>query len=156
MDILNIQETDSAKNKGVSNLLFSFLHISVLHYWSGAFRMVEQRFYGYWFTIVLFDMFVIYYVTTFTSKLIKRDVSLPLMSMFALVGPALIHFGITDEGLFGTVLGTTNLCFFMQWFVLGLIVKNIMADLTKSCQAWRSKPFSLYYISCYYVLTMMR
>lgn len=85
---------------------------------------LNKGFMGYWFTIVLFDMFVIYYTATFASNLLKSDISIPLMCVLALIGPALIHFGITDEGLFGTVLGTTNLCFYLQWFVLGLIVRK--------------------------------
>ncbi len=82
---------------------------------------IENGFMGYWFTMALFDMFVIYYSTTAFSRLLKKDVTQPLMIVLGLTGPVMIQFGCTDEGWFGTIFGTTNLCFFLQWFVLGLL-----------------------------------
>ncbi len=96
------------------------------YYYIGANPLgwIEHGFMGYWFTIVLFDMFVIYYAVTAIARLINKDCILPLMIVLGLSGPILIQLGMTDEGWFGTIFGTTNLCFFLQWFVLGLVAKR--------------------------------
>jgi len=85
---------------------------------------IEHGFMGYWFTIVLFGMFVIYFSVTALARLTNKDFALPCMIALGISGPILIQLGITDEGWFGTIFGTTNLCFFMRWFVLGLVARR--------------------------------
>ncbi len=111
----------------IKALLFCTLVFYTFRYYSlGAdpFGWLKHGFMGYWFTIDLLDMFVIYFVVTALCRLMGKDLVLPSMIVFAILGNVLIPTGIFHDWQFGTIIGVTNLCFFIQWFVLGLVFKR--------------------------------
>lgn len=111
----------------LKSLVFCTIAFYTFRYYTlGAdpFGWIEKGFQGYWFTITLFDMFVLYFFAIVLSKVIKRNIVLPIMVVLAIGGNFLIPTGLFNDSQFGTIIGVVNLCFFLQWFVLGLIAKR--------------------------------
>lgn len=85
---------------------------------------LEKGFQGYWFTIVLFQMFLLHTMSNIISLFTKRNISLAIMAVVAVIGFGLIARHIYPENRIWTVLSGSNLCYFIQWFVLGLAVRK--------------------------------
>lgn len=85
---------------------------------------LERGFQGYWFTIVLFQMFLLYTIANIISLLTKRNISLAIMAVIAVVGFGIIASHKYPENRIWTVISGNNLCYFIQWFVVGLAVRK--------------------------------
>lgn len=85
---------------------------------------LDKGFQGYWFTIVLFQMFVLYTMSNIISLFTKRNISLEIMAVVAVIGFGLIASHIYPEDRIWIVISGSNLCYFIQWFVLGLAVRK--------------------------------
>lgn len=107
-------------------IICTFVFYTFRYYLLGVdlFGWLHNGFMGYWFTIVLFDMFAIYYVVTIIAHLFNRDFIIPVMIVLGLAGPILIQLGYAYADTIGTIFGVTNLCFYLQWFVLGLVIRR--------------------------------
>lgn len=88
------------------------------------FRWIHTGFGGYWFTIVLFQMFLIYVSGIILSKLVRRDVTLPFMIIITVGLLSTFYFHLFDHIHLWTVLNCSNLCQFLQFFVLGLLCRK--------------------------------
>lgn len=84
----------------------------------------EKGFQGYWFTIVLFQMFTIYALTNIIAHTFRRNISIPITIAIAVVTMALVPLDVLDSSLISTILDTPNLCYFFQFFALGIIVRH--------------------------------
>lgn len=76
---------------------------------------------GYWFTLVLFEMFVVYYTTSF----IWKHISLKYYAL-AIIGSIVFVFAITipfDGEKFSKLLALPNLRFYYPFFALGLLAQ---------------------------------
>lgn len=83
----------------------------------------ESGFGGYWFTIVLFQMYVLYLCVTGVSNIIKRDISLSLMAILSIAGVAILVLMRGDSWLWN-FLCWENLTKYLQFFTLGLIISK--------------------------------
>lgn len=77
---------------------------------------------GYWFTFVLFEMFLIYYIIAFLSHIMSKYTMLVLIPL-AMAGIVLLAIGSRDSTMYN-VLCLENLYKYFQFFVLGLFFKK--------------------------------
>lgn len=73
---------------------------------------MECGFGAYWFTIVLFQMFVIYSFANYLSLLFRKDISLLIMAVAALGVLVFIQTGVMRGNSICDILVSANLCFF--------------------------------------------
>lgn len=76
---------------------------------------------GYWFTLVLFEMFVVYYTTSF----IWKHISLKYYAL-AIIGSIVFVFAVTipfDGEKFSKLLALPNLRFYYPFFALGMLAQ---------------------------------
>lgn len=78
----------------------------------------------YWFTITLFEIFCIYYLCIVISKILKRNFILQAMIGCSLLGLAMMMAHIFEGMQFWTAMEGSNLCYFMQFFTLGLLFRK--------------------------------
>lgn len=107
--------------------LFCFAH-GEWHSW------LTKGFGGYWFTIVLFQMYLAYLVLSLISRLLKKNIAIPVMIVISLVGIGIIGFAKGNSWLW-TFLCFENLFKYFQFFTLGIIgatYRNKFFDLLKN------------------------
>lgn len=88
------------------------------------FGWIHHGFRGYWFTIVLFQMFLVYISGTLISKLTKHDIVIPYMIIISVIFLALFNLHLIDHVPLWDILNWANLCLFLQYFTLGLICRK--------------------------------
>lgn len=76
---------------------------------------------GWWFTIVLFQMYLIYIIGVIIARLLKRDLSLQVLILTACVFLAILIKGGVST-LLWNVLCWENLTKYFQFFVAGIIM----------------------------------
>lgn len=84
---------------------------------------LSHGFGGYWFTIVLFQMWLVYLLFSLTSRLIKKDVALPLMVVASVVCLYVIAFNKGESWLW-EFLCWENLTKYFQFFTFGLVLSK--------------------------------
>lgn len=77
----------------------------------------SQGFRGYWFTIVLFQMYVLYLGVSVIDKVLTVKISLIAMAVFSIIGALLP----TSQNEVYVFLQWRNLLHFLQFFTLGLL-----------------------------------
>lgn len=78
---------------------------------------------GYWFTIVLFQMWLVYLLFSLLSRLIKKDLALLLMLVVSVISLYVIAFDKGESWLW-EFLCWENLTKYFQFFTLGLILSK--------------------------------
>lgn len=96
---------------------------------------------GYWFTIVLFQMYVIYLGVSLLSRLIRMDIVIPALVVIAMSFIGILLFYDRSAWIW-EFLCWENLTKYMQFFVFGLV-----------CSKYRNKFFR--YLSNNMVTTVM-
>ncbi len=92
---------------------------------SNPFGWIDYGFGGYWFTIVLFQMFVLYLVLNIISRAIKRTIVNVSMITIAVLCLYILIFHRPDESnRLWTVLCWENLTKYFQFFVLGIFARK--------------------------------
>lgn len=89
---------------------------------------IDNGFGGYWFTIVLFQMFAVYLVLNVVSRAIKYpivDIAMVLIAVICLY--ILIYQRPGDDNRLWVVLCGENLTKYFQFFVLGLFARKYYA-----------------------------
>lgn len=116
--------SDILKRKIQAQIISTIAFLSVFQIViGGGIVWPESGFGGYWFTIVLFQMYVLYLCVTGVSNIIKRDISLPLMAIFSIAGVAILVLMRGDSWLWN-FLCWENLTKYLQFFTLGLIISK--------------------------------
>lgn len=77
----------------------------------------------YWFTEVLFEMFVVYFSIAFLSNCTSRFVFVPTMIAIALVTVYILSFCFTPNQITG-ILSLRAFCRYFQYFCLGLLCQK--------------------------------
>ncbi len=114
--------TQKAKALIVSTVFFyALLYFSrgenPLGWLDGGFR-------AYWFTIVLFDIMVLYVLASKISFLIKRDCHW-MMIVLSVTGMVLLAIhALPYNNRWWIILGGSNLCLFLQYFAVGLLCRK--------------------------------
>lgn len=84
---------------------------------------VKTGFGGYWFTFVLFEMFVLYYVLSLVSRYTRKWLlEMGLIGLSAIGLAVLIFF--RGEGQLWTVLCMENLTKYFQFFAFGILCRK--------------------------------
>lgn len=78
---------------------------------------------GYWFTIVLFQIWLAYLLFSLLSRLVKKDLALPLMVVVSGVSLYAVAFDKGESWLW-EFLCWENLTKYFQFFTLGLILSK--------------------------------
>jgi len=102
---------------------FIFFGLFALCMGRNPLAFVEYGFGGYWFTFVLFEMFVCYFVLSLLGHYLHRrilDVGLIVLSAVGLV--VLVFF--RGDGQWWTVLCMENFTKYFQFFAFGLLCKK--------------------------------
>jgi len=89
---------------------------------------------GYWFTIVLFEFFVLYYTLSFIGQKMKMNESVRSV-LLVLVGLCLYLFRnyiaiIVGEKVWG-LFSLMNFCTFFQFFIYGVLIKKYWTKIEK-------------------------
>ncbi len=78
---------------------------------------------GYWFTIVLFQMYLIYLCCVWLSKITKFNIVFPILMTLSFIGVGILAANIKFYGI-AIALCSENLCKYFQFFTFGLIVSR--------------------------------
>lgn len=85
---------------------------------------LKYGFDGYWFTIVLFEMFAIYYTISLVCKYIKTPKTVDyIMILCSIVGMIVLIF-FRGDGRLWNILCLENLVKYFQFFTLGILCKK--------------------------------
>lgn len=77
----------------------------------------------FWFTFVLFQMFLVYYSVSLFTYYLKKDILFLLLSFIAFLGIVQLLIGRRDTALWISLCGE-NTCKYFQFFVFGLFCKK--------------------------------
>lgn len=107
-------------------LISSIVFYALLSYCHGGdiIGWIHQGFKWYWFTPVLFEMYLLFIIAVSISLLLKREISIVLMIGITLVLLIVKDCTILNEAIWWKVVNGSALCYFIQWFVFGLIVRR--------------------------------
>lgn len=111
----------------ICTIIFLFVYQIVM---SGGVSL-SDGFGGYWFTIVLFQMYIIYLILSLVSRIIHKDIILPVMLLLSAMGIMILACFNRDSWLWN-FLCWENLTKYMQFFTLGIM-----------CSKYKQKFFSL-------------
>ena len=75
---------------------------------------------GYWFTIVLFQMYIVYLTLSLLSRLIHHNIVIPSLIVISLAGIAILTLYSRDSRIWN-FLCWENLSKYFQFFTLGII-----------------------------------
>ena len=111
---------DNLKRKVQALIICTLFFFSIYQILLGkGYVSFSNGFEGYWFTIALFQMWILYLVSTGISRLIKLNINYLLLLALSLVGIAIIVF-FRRESSFWTILSWENLSKYFQFFALGI------------------------------------
>lgn len=85
---------------------------------------------GYWFTLVLFEMFFIYYTASIIGKYTTEKVSDVMLIVLSVLGVVILVFFRGDGGLW-EILCFENLTKYFQFFVFGIFCRKHFSRFTK-------------------------
>lgn len=85
--------------------------------------LTKYGFGGYWFTIVLFEMFFIYYSTSLICKYTYPQLCDSILIILSIVGIIIIAF-FKQNGWLWEILCLENLTKYFQFFTLGILCKK--------------------------------
>ena len=126
---IGIQLSQKVKALLISTIIFygllSYVHGGNILGW------LNNGFRWYWFTPVLFQMYLLYIIAVCISFVAKRDASLFLMIIITV----LLWFVKDNIYLNSTpwwpVINGAAICYYIQWFVTGLIVRRYHGKILK-------------------------
>lgn len=113
--------SDIIKRKIQAQIICTFVFLFIYQLvFDGSIKGVYDGFGGYWFTIVLFQMYLCYLILSLLSRIIKRNItfiSLIIISILALA----IHQMYHGENRLWIILTWSSLTKYFQFFALGII-----------------------------------
>lgn len=121
---------DILKRKCQAQVLCTILFLSVYQYVTGGMDF-STGFGGYWFTIVLFQMYIIYLLFSLAGRFFRRDIVIPSLVIISIVFVGVLVLYSRDAWIWN-FLCWENLTKYMQYFTLGLI-----------CARYRERFFSI-------------
>ncbi|MCM1291724.1 MAG: acyltransferase [Bacteroides sp.] len=106
----------------ISAIVFYFL----LSYCKGGnvLGWIHHGFKWYWFTPVLFEMYLFYMIAVSISLLLKRDISMVMMIVVTIILWIEKDCTVLNDAGWWAVVNGSALCYFIQWFVTGIIVRR--------------------------------
>ncbi|MDE6234529.1 MAG: acyltransferase [Muribaculaceae bacterium] len=115
--------TDILKRKFQAQILCTLIFFSIFQLVHQDIISFHNGFGGYWFTIVLFQMYVLYLIFVGLSRVINREVTLLLLILTSVLFLGIL---ILDRGTsrIWNILCWENLTKYMQFFTAGIIVSK--------------------------------
>lgn len=86
----------------------------------GGGNWLNTGFGGYWFTIVLFQMWSIYLGLSIASQLIKHDITIPILVVLSIVCVGIVAVKPAETWLWN-FLCWENFTKYLQFFTLGIV-----------------------------------
>lgn len=122
---------DILNRKLKAQILCTIVFLSTFQYINRGYVDLFAGFGGYWFTIVLFQMYLLYLISNLLSRYIRRDIVIPVLIIISIIGIGIfarkpVNIWIWD------FLVWSKLANYMQFFTLGII-----------CSKYNSKFFAL-------------
>jgi len=111
---------DILKRKFQAQILCTFVFVFVYQYVISGGVNLEHGFGGYWFTIVLFQMYICYLCFSLISRILRLNIVIPCLIVLSVIGIAALVVYSRDSHLW-EFLCWENLCKYMQFFTLGII-----------------------------------
>ncbi len=113
---------DILKRKVQAQIISTIIFVSLFDYIiSGRISWFRFGFGGYWFTIVLFQMYVLYLLSTLVSRIIQRDISIKLMIVGAIIALGVLILWRPSQYWIWNFLCLENFTKYLQFFAVGLI-----------------------------------
>lgn len=128
-----IRVEDILKRKIQAQIICTFVFCSIyqLTLGDGSVTFVGG-FGGYWFTIVLFQMYICYLVFSLISRIIKKDITFLCLIIFSLLGlTAITIFHGKNVNIYYTILAWNQLTKYFQFFALGIICSKFRVQCFK-------------------------
>lgn len=122
---------DILKRKLQAQILCTFVFMPVYQYYMWGGVNIEHGFGGYWFTIVLFQMYLLYLILPLLSRAIRLNIVIPSLLILSIVGIVCLVVYSRDSWIWN-FLCWENLCKYFQFFTFGII-----------CAKFKDKVFSL-------------
>lgn len=122
--------TDVLKRKMQAQVLCTLTFLSVFQYVTIGKVNILHGFDGYWFTIVLFQMYLIYLVLSLVSHKIRFNIVITSLISLSFLGVIVLAFYGRSSWIWN-FLCWENLCKYMQFFTLGIICSKYRDHLFK-------------------------
>ena len=111
---------DMLKRKFQAQILCTLVFFAVYQFVTGGGISFNQGFGGYWFTIVLFQMYLCYLTLSIISRIFDIDVVIPGLIVLSVVCVGIIAF-CRGESWLWNFLCWENFTKYIQFFTLGII-----------------------------------
>ena len=114
------------RNKTSALLISSIVFFALLRFTQNQdiFGWIEKGFGAYWFTVCLFEMCMIYYGLVLISIAVRKDLSLYGMVAISATALCLMTVNPLRDQTIWVMLGGANLCLFIQYFSIGLLINR--------------------------------
>ncbi len=122
---------DMLKRKVQAQVICAIVCAALVQYIHFHNVSIERGFVGVWFTIVLFQMYIIYLALSLFSRLIRRNIVIPCMLIISAAFLCILVFKRGD-GWAWNYFVWENLTKYMQFFTVGII-----------CSKYRDRFFAL-------------
>lgn len=128
----------SVRKKAIVQLIptiFFFSLFTFSHMPEAGEEVLQNGWGGYWFTVVLFEFFLIYYTICYFTK--QSDIWLILVSILGIVSLVLFR----NDSVWWNMLCMENVCKYFQFFAFGVLAKKhngrfmgiIRNDIVRAC-----------------------
>lgn len=118
--------TNIIKRKTQAQILSTIIFVTIYQFVmseSGEVRWWYTGFGRYWFTIVLFQMYICYLIISCLSQLVKFDFTIVVLVVISLFGIGMLAFGERDSWIWN-FLCWENFTKYFQFFTLGIIASK--------------------------------
>lgn len=111
---------DVMKRKAQAQIVGAVVFCAIYRYMMNGQISFAYGFGAYWFTIVLFQMYIVYILLSLLSRMIGRDITIPIMVTLSIVLCGTVFIYKFDSQI-AEFFRWINLTQYFQFFTLGLI-----------------------------------
>lgn len=111
---------DILKRKFKAQILCTILFLSVYQFATQEGGGIFKGFGGYWFTIVLFQMYILFLISNLISNIVRKDITIPFLIILSIIGIALYAKNSIDSWAWNYFVWS-KLANYLQYFTLGII-----------------------------------
>lgn len=122
---------DIVSRKFKAQILCTIIFLSLYQFATLGSINLLKGFGGYWFTIVLFQMYILFLISNGISNVVKKDIVVPILVCLSLIGIALFATRGINSWV-GDYFVWNKLANYMQYFTIGII-----------CSKYQSRFFGL-------------
>ena len=134
-----------------AQVICTLIFFALLAYASGGDPLgwVESGFGGYWFTVVLFQMFLCYTLLSLLGRKCGEGFTIAGMALLSAAGLGVLVAPFPKEGWLWTLLCWENVAKYFQFFTLGIVCRKYEAAFCRACSSDRMKTLAIVaYVAC--------